>query len=112
MKLRTLFEKHNGKCHFCGHQTFLEKKMSPRAAHATREHLRPCVLGGRNGDNLVLACSRCNNLKDTISAEVFAEIAKSLPPPVSFLKGKERRTALAAVLSEAILYRIDLAGEL
>jgi hypothetical protein len=95
MQLKTLYEKHQGKCHFCGHDTHLRTKGLPKAACATREHLRPWVHGGRNGDNVVLACSRCNNLKSEMSADTFAEIAKTLPPPVEFLKGKRRRAVLA-----------------
>jgi 5-methylcytosine-specific restriction endonuclease McrA len=100
MQLKTLFDEHQGKCHFCGHDTHLRTKGMPRAACATREHLRPWVLGGRNGDNVVLACSRCNNLKSEMPADAFAEIAKTLPPPVQFLRGKERRAVLESISVE------------
>jgi hypothetical protein len=103
MLLITLFDKHRGKCHFCGHQTHIRNKGKPKAACATREHLRPWVHGGRNGDNLVLACSRCNNLKAELPADVFAEIAKTLPPPSSYLSGEARRLVLANARSEQSL---------
>jgi hypothetical protein len=100
MLLKTLFDKHRGKCHFCGHLTHIRRKGLPKAACATREHLRPRAHGGRNGDNLVLACSRCNNLKSELPANVFAEIAKTLPPPVVFLRGSARRSILANFMIE------------
>ena len=94
MQLVTLFEKHNGKCYYCGHQTFLGRY---GASRATRDHLLAKALGGRNGDNLVLACSRCNLLKDQLPAESFASLANRLPPPMTPLSGHARRRFLKAM---------------
>lgn len=101
MRLKTLYDKHKGICYFCGHRVTFGCR-SAAASKATREHKHPKVFGGGNGDNLVLACSRCNQLKGEmlISIEIFSRIAKNLPEPTSYLSGKERFNFLAWVAKE------------
>jgi hypothetical protein len=103
MKLKTLYDKHQGKCCFCRHMTCYRKKGMPPAEQATRDHFLPRTFGGRNGVNVVLASARCNALKATMPAEVFVEIAKKLPSPIRFLRGKERFAA-ATIAGNDFLY--------
>ncbi len=95
MQLKTLYDRHQGRCHYCGHPTLLRARRAGRAARATRDHVVPWSRGGRNGDNVVLACARCNDLKALLPGDLFSAVAKALPPPSRFLRGEERRAALA-----------------
>jgi hypothetical protein len=111
MQIKTLYARHNGLCFYCGHRTFHEvgrRKVSP--ARATRDHLRGRSQGGKNGSNVVLACARCNSLRGLLPPEKFACIAKHLPPPVKYLRGKERK-ALLALLSEPVVLVEILASD-
>jgi hypothetical protein len=81
--------------------TDYRKKGAPTPGRATREHLRPRSQGGKNGDNVVLACSRCNDLKSLMAADVFATIARTLPPPLKYITGGERRALLARFVTAA-----------
>ena len=67
-----LVERDGFKCHYCGIP--LEpgewKAFNPRAA--SLDHIVPKAEGGTDvEENLVLACSRCNNHKRTQSYEEF-----------------------------------------
>lgn len=59
-KRKSLWQKHNGLCHWCGALTRL---INDNAwDKATIDHVLPRYKGGTNAaSNLVLACNRCNN---------------------------------------------------
>lgn len=55
-------------CHYCGRLTWRGMKCPPNCradAAWTRDHKVPKSEGGRGGDNLVVACQRCNMAKNS-----------------------------------------------
>ncbi len=57
------FDRQSGLCHWCRRPMFLAPPGvdSTRPDLATREHLVPRSRGGGEGENVVLACKKCNN---------------------------------------------------
>src|SRR5690349_11765185 len=91
----------NGDCHYCGVHTLMPYECLPQDSRlATRDHKVPRILGGGDGDNIVLACQRCNNAKGDMAYEEFVELVTRLKAKgklgriVSYGKRYARRTAL------------------
>ena len=59
--LKSLAEQFNYRCIYC--------LVTKPLRELTREHLKPIRRGGRNGDNIVLACRGCNQSMGGISIE-------------------------------------------
>ena len=80
-ELRDLFYKTGGVCAYCRRQTALP------AFHANRERIRatldhrvPLSRGGAmRGDNLVLACNKCNNEKGDMLPDEWRDFMKRFP---------------------------------
>src|ERR1700719_1561322 len=72
-----LFEKHGGKCYFCGRDTKPSLGWSYRPEFATVEHLIPRSKGGAGPENLVLACFGCNQKKGSMMPEEFMNTKKT-----------------------------------
>lgn len=73
---RQLFNKHGGRCVYCQRKTQMPS-MLPGANHqltATIDHILPLCRGGTmKGDNITLACQRCNGLKGDMTPHQWAE---------------------------------------
>ncbi len=65
--LQSLLFKDN-RCHYCRTLLF--------STTATKDHKVPKCKGGKKKDNIVLACSRCNNLKGNMKYEIFMAIVQ------------------------------------
>lgn len=99
-KLIKLFNRQKGLCIFCGCQTWLsvpevKKQKPPKGLKmkdmATADHIIPQSLGGTDKlSNLAMACSLCNNDRQTTPFEEFMEVRQD---PV---KWKHRNKALTA----------------
>lgn len=69
MKLETLFQQFGGKCFYCQRLCHLPVRRWQRHTKAykdgvaTRDHFFPQHAGGKNGENVVLACYACNMRK-------------------------------------------------
>jgi hypothetical protein len=62
-KRKRLWEKYNGKCHWCGCETRLVNDTAPDKA--TIDHIIPRYKGGTNDPaNLVNSCNLCNNRRN------------------------------------------------
>jgi len=68
-----IYTRDGGHCVYCGHPARRPGPGVKRAPDlATLDHVVPRSSGGPlHRDNLVLACSACNNERGTIGAEVF-----------------------------------------
>ena len=66
---RKLYKKYNGKCFYCGREVELTYD---KPNSAVIEHVIPKSRGGAsNYSNYVLACSKCNMLKGTLTLKEF-----------------------------------------
>jgi 5-methylcytosine-specific restriction endonuclease McrA len=70
-----------GRCVYCG---IAARRPGPGVKRgpdlATLDHVHPRSLGGSlTRDNLVLACSACNNERGTMEAEAFKVLKESKP---------------------------------
>lgn len=66
-----MFQEQKGLCHWCREPMHMGYSNGPE--YATWEHLLPKSIGGPNvQSNLVLAHAKCNKLRGSKNAEVFA----------------------------------------
>lgn len=64
-----LFEAQKGLCFYCNRPMLIGEEHCKSPAYATYEHVIPRKLGGLdNKSNIVLACHRCNNIKDKVES--------------------------------------------
>lgn len=90
------YNKQDGKCCFCGEQTYLsadENLLSenrlPRKRTATLEHVIPQKNGGTDHmSNLAMACLGCNNARGVMLFEQFLELRNDPVRYVAFLRRK------------------------
>lgn len=75
---------HSGQapCYYCGEMLSMKE--------ATIDHVVPRSKGGGQDDNCVIACARCNQLKDDLDLEEFLELLEremcnGRPPEVAHL---------------------------
>ena len=68
-----VYARDGGRCVYCGKPARRPGRGVKRAPDlATLDHVRPRSTGGLlSRDNLVLACSACNNERGTMDAEAF-----------------------------------------
>lgn len=97
-----IFEKTNGKCHYCGKILSFENRLRSGRAAWEVEHMRPRAKGGTDHlNNLVPACWECNISKGTSPARthMFAVSA------IKALRGSRRRWRIAgqALLPAAVV---------
>jgi 5-methylcytosine-specific restriction endonuclease McrA len=73
--VKALLEAQNHYCYYCHHEMPTNKKLQTLRNQPTRDHVEPRCHGGRTEvDNLVMACSQCNNIRGAMDAEVFYEL--------------------------------------
>ena len=73
-RLAKISEAQNHRCCYCGKRTWLKhySETGPEKDMATREHVHCQSKGGKNGrNNIVMACSECNNQRDRANAYIF-----------------------------------------
>lgn len=68
-KVKRLMVQFNERCCYCGCLTVYATPKSPN--HATIDHDIPKARGGRDFQNTVLACVRCNGAKGDMTGEEF-----------------------------------------
>ena len=74
-KIKSLFDKAKGRCHYCGCLTLLKPTVEQKHRQATRDHVLPKTRGGTNDeDNIVLACHLCNKVKYDMTGEEFLHV--------------------------------------
>jgi 5-methylcytosine-specific restriction endonuclease McrA len=91
-----LFHSQDGKCCFCGEQTFLDSDANalseaplPRKRLATLEHKQTQKSGGTDRmSNLAMACLGCNNARGVMLFEQFLELRSCPARWEAFLKRK------------------------
>lgn len=73
--LMRLDEAQNHRCCYCGHHTKTQPHLEGRPPPPnipTKDHLEPCIYGGKtNEENLLIACRQCNNLRGEMEALAF-----------------------------------------
>lgn len=74
--LKTHYHKQEGRCFYCTVQTILTDRDEPdpidRALKATVDHVVPLALNGSDTiDDVVMACYRCNQIKESIHPDLF-----------------------------------------
>lgn len=84
--LQRLWREQNGICAYCRRETFLgtqkERHVRPALAMppmATRDHKHPKHRGGTGGNNLVMACVTCNNVKGSRTWKQWVEFMAMFP---------------------------------
>jgi 5-methylcytosine-specific restriction endonuclease McrA len=127
-QIQRLSESQNHRCCYCGQHTFIGSK-TPKGFSkwqlATVEHVVPRSLGGSNSwENLVMACSECNNLRgnlpdamafyrslhnvrswNTAEAEAAKMIEAQMKRDQQAADEKVAKGELAAVLRLCLIYR-------
>ncbi|MFT5849783.1 MAG: hypothetical protein ACI9H6_000602 [Patiriisocius sp.] len=62
----------NNLCYYCEHPMFRYRKQPLPSDALTKDHFIPRSEGGEtSSENMVAACSQCNNLRGDIDAETF-----------------------------------------
>lgn len=91
VKKRTIFNKCNGKCAYCGcNLSFFEM---------TIDHIKPKISGGRNNiENLNPSCRSCNSLKSHMSVKKFTVLVKEL------IKAGQYRIYFDNQISKSVFY--------
>ncbi len=71
--IKRLSEGQNHRCCYCGHPVIFPKEINHHSKKrmATRDHVLAQARGGKNEDNLVIACLLCNNLRGDMDAIAF-----------------------------------------
>jgi len=73
---RTVYERSEGKCWYCGRQTFQSCSNRFIKSLFTVDHKLPWSRGGFTTlDNLVAACAQCNRDKGDMDVEEFREVS-------------------------------------
>jgi hypothetical protein len=77
--VRTLHTRDGGRCYYCRRRTARSNEpewVANPSLRATRDHKVPRSRGGSSrNDNIVLACSACNNAKGNLTAIEFMATA-------------------------------------
>lgn len=78
-----IFARDGGRCVYCGIPARRPGPGVKRASDlATLDHVMPKSFGGPlNRDNIVLACSACNNERGTMDAQAFKTFKASRKQP-------------------------------
>lgn len=100
-RLQTIHERFNGKCAYCGEQTYILPSRlwssHPRYRRATIDHDVPKVRGGSNRvGNLLLSCAACNSAKSDMTADEFRRFLRTQRFPrsyIAYLRTKARNHA-------------------
>jgi len=79
-RLLALSEAQNHRCAYCGNTMVLRiGKEEPEFYHTTYEHVKARSKGGDDTlENLVAACSLCNNIRDRMDPMRFALVLSSI----------------------------------
>lgn len=65
----------DGLCYYCEKETFIKPDKEMPHLKATLDHKTPLALKGLPfGDNVVVACKRCNDLKSCLDAETYLRL--------------------------------------
>lgn len=72
---RALFAEQRGRCFYCGCRMTVDHRLAATSPFfATFDHIVPVSNGGRNADNIVLACRACNEARGTLPPDDFKRI--------------------------------------
>jgi 5-methylcytosine-specific restriction endonuclease McrA len=113
-----LYEKQEGKCIFCGHDTWLFESHRNGASlrrKATIDHVKPQSSGGTdNLRNLVMACMGCNTLRQNMAFEKFVELRSDQTKWAAYCKARAReKTKKPKELSDKKqLARLEFIGKM
>lgn len=90
-RIRRLFHKQDGKCHYCKTQMALQKG---RHDSATVDHVTPKAHGGTYlAQNIVGACWTCNNARGDTPYEMFKRLVDANGRPTPHIRQKDLETA-------------------
>jgi hypothetical protein len=95
-----LHKRQNGKCYFCGRQTYLKQDNQSRmkSKTASREHLIPKAHGGSNRIvNIKLACHQCNKDRGTIDAVLWMRIVRNPKKLEAFYRARSLQKKLTKI---------------
>lgn len=101
-KTRRIFEKSNGKCHWCSVDLLYQPDGGPRGYHV--DHLLPVCDGGTNDEeNLVAACADCNHKRARISDPTGSPVVRvGYEPDHKHQKQKPNSNTKATAAAEAV----------
>jgi hypothetical protein len=107
----TLMPKFGGCCVYCATEVRLST-LGPDDRRATFDHEIPKCRGGGDGENLVLACRRCNTAKGDMTGVEFRELLRTQRLPQSYVEHrthKKLRRILNSKLRQLQEIRVNLA---
>lgn len=107
-KLLRLSERQNHRCCYCGVSTWhpmvddgIPNHKKNKRHIATLEHIKTRSEGGTFAwNNLVMACSECNNTRGTMTVEEFLEAISK--PPTKPIASKEKKLSPEAIEKQNI----------
>lgn len=96
-------------CHYCGCRVFpagtSNAKNKPEVTH-TKDHIVPKSMGGGwDRENLVTACSQCNNIRGDTPYEVYCAFSKMFRS----INGDKRRKAYRKFVHDMAIFGVTTA---
>lgn len=87
-ELRALVERFDGRCWYCGCEVEPSYAGAANPRSPTRDHVVPRSKGGRDRDNIVLACRACNNRKRSRDIGEYRRLISPMDGPLVVFYGE------------------------